>query len=195
MTILFATNNDHKLSEIRSMIPPAIVLRSLADINYPNDIPETGNTLEENAMIKARTIYNITNLPTFADDTGLEIECLNGEPGVRSARYAGENKNMDDNIRKVHRLMENETNRNARFRTVIALIINGEEFLFEGIISGTIIREKRGNSGFGYDPIFIPHRKTLTFAEMSPVEKNSISHRSEALSKLVTFLSSRSDIQ
>lgn len=195
MTILFATNNDHKLREIRSMTPPAITLRSLADIDYPHDIPETGNTLEENAMIKARTIYDITNMPTFADDTGLEIECLNGEPGVRSARYAGENKNMDDNISKVLGLMENETNRNARFRTVIALIINDEEFLFEGIIAGTIISGKRGTSGFGYDPVFIPHGRTLTFAEMSPSEKNSISHRSEALSKLVAFLSSRSHIQ
>jgi len=195
MKILFATNNDHKIREIKSMIPPGFELLSLADINYPYDIPETGNTLEENAMIKARTIYNICNLPTFADDTGLEIECLKGEPGVRSARYAGESKNMDDNIDKVLTLMDKETNRKARFRTVIAFIAKGEEFFFEGIIPGTIIRERRGTSGFGYDPVFIPDGRTLTFAEMSSGEKNQISHRSEALRKLTDFLSVRPDIQ
>jgi len=195
MKILFASHNDHKIREIKSMIAPGIDLLSLADINYQYDIPETGNTLEENAMIKARTLYNISNLSTFADDTGLEIECLNGEPGVRSARYAGETKNMDDNIDKVLKLMDKETNRKARFRTVIAFIFNGQEFYFEGMIAGTIIGERRGSSGFGYDPVFIPDGRNRTFAEMSPDEKNQISHRSEALRKLTEFLSSRPDIQ
>lgn len=195
MTILFATNNDHKLREIKSMLPSGIVLHSLADINYLHDIPETGNTLEENSMIKARTIYNISRTPTFADDTGLEIECLNGQPGVRSARFAGESKNMDENILKVLRLLKNAKNRKARFRTVIALIIGGEEFSFEGIVEGTIINEKRGTSGFGYDPVFLPNGKNLTFAEMQPNEKNLISHRAEALGKLVEFLNARPDIQ
>lgn len=192
MTLLFATNNDHKLREIKSMIPGSIALRSLADINYTDDIAETADTLEENAMIKARTIYNLTGIATFADDTGLEIECLGGEPGVRSARYAGESKNMDDNIEKVLRLMAGETNRRARFRTVIALIIDDTEYSFEGIIGGTIISEKRGTSGFGYDPIFIPEGKTETFAEMTPEEKNLISHRAAALAKLAAFLSHKS---
>lgn len=193
MTLLFATNNNHKLREIQAMIPDSIVLMSLADIDYTDDIAETADTLEENAMIKARTIYNITGIATFADDTGLEIECLGGEPGVRSARYAGESKNMDDNIEKVLRLMAGETNRKARFRTVIALIVDGKEYSFEGIIGGTIISEKRGNSGFGYDPIFIPDGKTETFAEMTPEEKNMISHRSAALAKLAGFLSKKAE--
>lgn len=193
MTLLFATNNNHKLREIQAMIPDSIVLMSLADIDYTDDIAETADTLEENAMIKARTIYNITGIATFADDTGLEIECLGGEPGVRSARYAGESKNMDDNIEKVLRLMTGETNRKARFRTVIALIVDGKEYSFEGIIGGTIISEKRGNSGFGYDPIFIPDGKTETFAEMTPEEKNMISHRSAALAKLAGFLSKKAE--
>jgi XTP/dITP diphosphohydrolase len=195
MRIIFATNNTHKIREIRSMIPPGIGLVSLADINFTHDIAETGDTLEENALIKARTIYNICQLPTFADDSGLEIACLNGEPGVHSARYAGETKNMEDNIDKVLLQMDKETNRKARFRTVIAFIYNGEEFLFEGIITGTIIRERRGHSGFGYDPVFIPDGRTITFAEMSPDEKNLISHRSDALRKLVEFLSAHPEIQ
>jgi XTP/dITP diphosphohydrolase len=191
MTLLFATNNDHKLREIKSMVNGSITLMSLADINYTDDIAETGDTLEENAMIKARTIFNLTGLSTFADDTGLEIECLGGEPGVKSARYAGESKNMDDNIEKVLRLMAGKTNRKARFRTVIALIIEGREYSFEGIIGGTIISEKRGSAGFGYDPVFIPEGKTETFAEMTPEEKNMISHRSAALEKLARFLRER----
>jgi XTP/dITP diphosphohydrolase len=191
MTLLFATNNSHKLREIESMVPGSIELMSLADINYTDDIAETADTLEENAMIKARTIFNHTGIATFADDTGLEIECLGGEPGVRSARYAGEAKNMHDNIEKVLRLMAGETNRKARFRTVIALIVDGREYSFEGIIGGTIISEKRGSSGFGYDPIFIPEGKSITFAEMTPEEKNQISHRSAALAKLALFLSER----
>jgi XTP/dITP diphosphohydrolase len=191
MTLLFATNNSHKLREIESMVPGSIELMSLADINYTDDIAETADTLEENAMIKARTIFNHTGIATFADDTGLEIECLGGEPGVRSARYAGEAKNMHDNIEKVLRLMAGETNRKARFRTVIALIVDGREYSFEGIIGGTIISEKRGSAGFGYDPIFIPDGKSVTFAEMTPEEKNQISHRSAALAKLALFLSER----
>ena len=165
---------------------------SLADINYTDDIAETADTLEENAMIKARTIFNLTGIATFADDTGLEIECLGGEPGVRSARYAGEAKNMHDNIEKVLRLMAGESNRKARFRTVIALIIDGREYSFEGIIGGTIISEKRGSSGFGYDPIFIPEGKSITFAEMTSEEKNLISHRSAALTKLAGFINQKS---
>lgn len=192
MTLLFATNNNHKLREIESMVPDCIELMSLADINYTDDIAETADTLEENAMIKARTIFNLTGIATFADDTGLEIECLGGEPGVRSARYAGEAKNMHDNIEKVLRLMAGESNRKARFRTVIALIIDGREYSFEGIIGGTIISEKRGSSGFGYDPIFIPEGKSITFAEMTSEEKNLISHRSAALTKLAGFINQKS---
>jgi len=195
MTIIFATNNDHKIREIKSMLPAEISISSLSDINYLNDIPEPFNTLEENAMAKAQTIYKLTGMPTFSDDTGLEIECLNGLPGVMSARFAGEAKNMDDNIEKVLRLMENETNRKARFRTIIALIIDDREYFFEGIVRGTIIREKLGQSGFGYDPVFIPEGSNLTFAEMTASEKNRISHRAEALSKLVAFLSTTPAIQ
>jgi XTP/dITP diphosphohydrolase len=191
MTLLFATNNSHKLREIKSMVADSIALMSLADINYTDDIAETADTLEENALIKARTIYSLTGIATFADDTGLEIECLGGDPGVRSARYAGESKNMDDNIEKVLRQMTGKTNRKARFRTVIALIVDGMEYSFEGIIGGTIISEKRGSSGFGYDPIFIPEGKTETFAEMTPGEKNLISHRSVALAKLAGFLNQK----
>jgi XTP/dITP diphosphohydrolase len=189
MTIIFATNNSHKLREIKSMVSPGISIRSLDDIGYTHDIPETGSTLEANAMIKARTIYDITQTATFADDTGLEIECLSGEPGVHSARYAGESKNMDDNISKVLHQMDKSTNRKARFRTVIALIVDNKEYSFEGIIEGTIIREKRGSAGFGYDPIFLPDGESLTFAQMTPDEKNRNSHRSKALNKLIQFLS------
>jgi XTP/dITP diphosphohydrolase len=186
--MIFATNNEHKIREIKSMLPESVTIRSLLDINYYDDIPEPGETLEENALIKARTIHSFTGLPTFADDTGLEIESLNGEPGVRSARYAGDSKEMNQNILKVLRLLENMPNRKARFRTVIALIVDGREFTFEGVVGGTITSEKRGAAGFGYDPVFIPDGYSQTFAEMSPEEKNRISHRSEALGKLVQFL-------
>ena len=195
MKLLFATNNDHKFREIKAILPESISLMGLAEAGFYDDIPETGDTLEENAMLKARTIYNITGLPTFADDTGLEVESLGGEPGVKSARYAGEGKDMEQNIAKLLRLLRNKQNRSARFRTVIALVMNNTEYLFEGIACGTIIESKKGSSGFGYDPVFLPDGSQLTFAEMHPDQKNEISHRSAAFRKLSEFLHNNPGMQ
>jgi XTP/dITP diphosphohydrolase len=161
---------------------------SLSDVNISEDIPEEEPILEGNALFKARYIHKATGLNVFADDTGLEIDELDGQPGVHSARFAGENKNSLANIEKVLSLLDGKDNRKARFRTVIALILEKKEYLFEGIVHGTIIREKRGNMGFGYDPIFIPDGKNKTFAEMDLSEKNSISHRARAFEKLRVFL-------
>ena len=189
MQIIFATNNDNKLKEIRHIIGNSFDLLSLGDINFEKDIPENEPTLEGNALFKARYIYQTTGMNVFADDTGLEIEALNGQPGVWSARFAGEDKDSNANIEKVLSLLEKSENRKARFRTVIALIFNSKEYLFEGIINGIIIREKKGIEGFGYDPVFVPEGKNLTFAEMDLDEKNTISHRAEAFKKLKEFLS------
>jgi XTP/dITP diphosphohydrolase len=189
MTIIFATNNEHKFKEIKAILPSDIDLLSLADAGISDDIPETGDTLEENAMIKARTISKLTGFTAFADDTGLEIQSLGGAPGVMSARFAGDEKDMDKNIEKVISLLDGKSNRRARFRTVIAFVRGDEEHSFEGIAEGTIITEKRGNSGFGYDPVFLPDNSDLTFAEMKPEQKYAISHRSAAFRKLADFLS------
>jgi len=191
MKIIFASNNINKIREINSLLGDSFTLLSLQDINMTDDIPENELTLEGNALHKARHIYKATGMNVFADDTGLEVEALNGSPGVHSARFAGENKDSGANIEKLLSLLENETKRNARFRTVIALIFNSEEYIFEGVVNGRIIFEKRGSQGFGYDPVFIPDGKNLTFAEMNLKQKNGISHRARAFEKLKIFLSSK----
>ena len=188
MKIVFATNNENKIKEIRNLLGKSFKLLSLKDINITEDIPENYPTLEENALFKARFINKITAMNVFSDDTGLEIESLNGRPGVHSARFAGEHKDFQANIDKVLILMTGVTNRKARFRTVIALIIDNSEYIFEGTVQGTILYQRRGNLGFGYDPIFLPDEKDLTFAEMTLDEKNIISHRAIAFNKLKLFL-------
>ena len=188
MTLVFASNNEHKIKEIKSLLGNSFTLLSLHDINIKEDIPEEEPQIEGNALAKARYVFNVSGLNVFADDTGLEIAELNGLPGVHSARFAGENKDSSANIEKVLSLLGNSKNRKARFRTVIALILEKKEYLFEGIVNGTIIKEKRGIEGFGYDPIFLPDGKTCTFAEMELSEKNTISHRALAFEKLKKFL-------
>jgi len=188
MEIVFATNNENKTREIRHILGDSFTLLSLSDLKINEDIPENEPTLEGNAMHKARYVYKIVNMNVFADDTGLEIDALNGLPGVNSARFAGENKDSEANIDKALALMGPTKNRKARFRTVIALIMNGREYFFEGIVNGQITDEKRGTGGFGYDPVFVPEGKNLTFAEMSLDEKNKISHRALAFEKLREFL-------
>ncbi len=188
MEIVFATNNNNKIEEIRHILGDSFKLLSLHDLGIFEDIPENEPTLEGNAIYKARVVNRMLDMDVFADDTGLEIEALNGQPGVHSARFAGENKDSDANIEKALLMMSDSENRNARFRTVIALILNGKEYLFEGIVNGRIIKEKRGKAGFGYDPVFIPEGMKNTFAEMSLDEKNKISHRARAFEKLKGFL-------
>ena len=188
MTIIFASNNDNKLKEIKSILGNSFTLLSLKDINLNADIPEEEPLLEGNALFKAKYVHNATGLNVFADDTGLEIEALNGLPGVHSARFAGESKDSSANIEKVLSLLDGEVNRRAKFRTIIALIFENREYLFEGAVKGTIIKTKRGNKGFGYDPVFVPEGKSMTFAEMELDEKNSISHRARAFEKLRDFL-------
>ena len=193
MQIIFATNNDHKLKEIKHILGNSFDLVSLSNINFKEDIPENEPTLEGNALFKARHIHKITGMDVFADDTGLEIESLGGRPGVMSARFAGKSKDSNANIDKVLSLLERSENRQAQFRTVIALILNEKEYLFEGIVKGKIILEKRGSQGFGYDPVFLPEGKNMTFAEMGLDEKNTISHRARAFAKLKEFLSLQTD--
>jgi XTP/dITP diphosphohydrolase len=188
MQLIFATNNSNKLKEVNSLLNSSFVLKSLTDIGFCEDIPETENTLEGNALLKARIIAEKYNCNCFADDTGLEIVALDGEPGVFSARYAGEEKNSEKNMQKVLEKLTNVSNRKAHFRTVIALIIEGKEYLFEGIVKGEITQKKRGVDGFGYDPIFMPDGYDKTFAEMTLQEKNQVSHRAIALKKMTEFL-------
>ena len=188
MEIVFATNNENKTREIRNILGNSFNLLSLNDLNIDEDIPENEPTLEGNALHKARHVHKMLNMNVFADDTGLEIDMLNGLPGVKSARFAGENKNSDANIEKVLAMMGKSKNRKARFRTVIALIMEGKEYLFGGIVDGMIIPNRRGTDGFGYDPVFIPEGETRTFAEMPLGEKNKISHRARAFEKLRLFL-------
>jgi XTP/dITP diphosphohydrolase len=188
MNLIFATNNLHKLEEVSTMLNTSIVLSSPKQWGITEDIPEEQLTLEGNALQKARYIHERLHESCFADDTGLEVEALNGAPGVYSARYAGEAKNMQDNMEKLLRDMERVSNRNARFRTVIALILGGKEYLFEGEVKGEIMRGKTGVKGFGYDPIFRPSGYDVTFAEMDLNEKNRISHRGKAVRQLVNFL-------
>jgi len=197
MKLIFATNNEHKVDEIRSVIGnSSIEIVTLKEAGIDIDIPEPFNTLEENASNKSRTIYEMKRINPiitgcFSEDTGLEVEALNGEPGVRSARYAGEEKSFDKNIGKLLEKLEGTTNRKARFRTVISLIIDAKENLFEGICEGTIGYGKEGTGGFGYDPIFVPDGSIHTFAEMKIEEKNQFSHRKKATDKLITYLSNK----
>tara|TARA_B100001029_G_C14979355_1_gene405039 strand:- start:303 stop:881 length:579 start_codon:yes stop_codon:yes gene_type:complete len=188
MELIFATHNQNKVEEISAILPPDIILKSLRDMNFTNEIPETSETLQGNALIKVRTIFNQFQRNCFADDTGLEVEVLNGEPGVLSARYAGNKYIAIENIQKLLRKLKNHDNRKAQFRTVIALIYNREEYFFEGIIKGKIIRKAKGNYGFGYDPIFQPENHFLSFAQLGKEEKNKISHRAIAFRKLINFL-------
>ena len=186
--VVFATNNGHKLKEVQQIVGDSINLKSLADIGFTDDIPEDYETLEENASQKAWHIYNQYSIDCFADDTGLEVEALGGRPGVFSARYAGEQRNSHDNIVKLLADLEGVPNRQAQFRTVIALIINGKEHRFEGVVKGTIIDILKGDDGFGYDPIFMPNGYAQTFAQMDIALKNSISHRGLAVNELAKFL-------
>lgn len=187
--LVFATNNAHKLEEIRAILGNKIEVLSLKDIHCEADIPETEDTLEGNAALKAEYIYTHYGMDCFADDTGLEVEALNGAPGVYSARYAGgEGHDSEANMKKLLAELEGKVNRKGRFRTAICLIEGGEKYLFEGIVRGEIIQEKRGNSGFGYDPVFVPEGYTETFAEMGAEEKNKISHRARAVQKLCDYL-------
>ena len=191
--IIFATNNKHKLEEVQSMLGSSWVLVTPKECNVMEDIPETQPTIEGNAVQKAEYLLDKTKQSCFADDTGLEIEALGGEPGVRSARYASDGEECDNeaNMAKVLSLMEGQTNRKACFRTVIALLIDGEKHLFEGVVNGEIVATKTGEKGFGYDPIFRPDGFKETFAEMSMEQKNVISHRSLAVAKLVEFLNNK----
>lgn len=185
---VFATNNAHKLEEVKAIVGAKIEILSLKDIGCQADIPETADTLEGNALLKARFIYETYHLDCFADDTGLEVEALNGAPGVYSARYAGDTHNSEANMRKLLQELEGVENRRARFRTAFALILNGKEHLFEGIVNGHITPVRHGTSGFGYDPVFVPDGYTQTFAEMGDALKNKISHRAIGAQKLCRFL-------
>ena len=188
MKLVFATNNKHKLEEMRAILGGKVELLSLTDIDCHDDIPETADTLEGNALIKARYIYDKYGCSCFADDTGLEVDALGGEPGVYSARYAGENNDSEANMRKLLQNLTGKSERSAQFRTVIALIIEGEEFLFDGIVRGRISKERMGSAGFGYDPIFIPDGYEESFAQMAAEQKNAISHRSRAAAALNEYL-------
>jgi XTP/dITP diphosphohydrolase len=186
--LIFATNNLHKLSEIQSIVGKNFIIKSLHEIGCTEDIPETAPTLEGNALLKAQYIYNKFGKNCFADDTGLEVEALDGRPGVFSARYATDGHDFEANIDKVLEELKDADNRTARFRTVIVLILDGYVQYFEGIVNGEIIAERKGKKGFGYDPVFLPDGQEQTFAEMPLVEKNNISHRARAVRKLVDFL-------
>ncbi len=190
MELVFATNNAHKLREVREIIGGGILIRSLKEIGFDVEIPETQETIEGNARQKARFVFDQTGLDCFADDTGLEIDVLDGRPGVYSARYAGEQCSFEDNIVKVLEEMGSTSNRSARFRCVVCLIVKGEEHLFEGKVEGTIIEEKRGHEGFGYDPVFLPDGYKQTFSEMPAYLKNGISHRGKAITRMNRFLES-----
>jgi XTP/dITP diphosphohydrolase len=187
--LVFATNNRHKLEEVEAKLQGKIKLLTLNDIGCYDDIEEIGTTFKVNASIKSQYIYNKYKLNCFGDDSGLEIDALNGEPGVYSARYAGEHGNHAANIKQVLDKLKDETNRKARFRTVISLMWAGEEYFFEGAVEGTIRTAPSGTDGFGYDPIFEPDGYAITFAEMTMDEKNQISHRAKAMEKLIGFLS------
>ncbi len=186
--IIFATNNQHKLEEVRHYLKNLYQVVSLKEIGFTEDIPEPYHTLEENALAKSKTIFEKFGIDCFADDTGLEVDALNGAPGVFSARYAGPNCTFEDNVKKMLNEMLDQQNRKAQFRTVVSLILNGQEYYFEGQVKGEITQERSGVDGFGFDPIFIPNGYYISFAQMSLDEKNKISHRGKAIAKLVTFL-------
>jgi len=191
MKLVFASNNKNKIKEIQSILNGSIQLLSLEDIGCHEDIPETADTIEGNAILKANYVTEKFGYDCFADDTGLEVHALNGEPGVYSARYAGEQKNADDNMNKLLDALKNQENRSAQFKTVIALNLNGEQHLFTGLAKGNITLNKTGNHGFGYDPIFKPENYSETFAELSAETKNKISHRARATEQLIDYLNSR----
>lgn len=186
--IVFATNNAHKLKEVRFALKDIYQVKSLNEIGFDEDIPEPFETLEENAFTKSKTIFDKFKIDCFADDTGLEVEALNGAPGVYSARYAGPECSFEDNVKKLLEELDGESNRKARFRTVISLILYGKEYYFEGIVNGVITKKRSGESGFGYDPVFKPNGYEQTFAEMDLNLKNQISHRGIAVLKLINFL-------
>ncbi|MGV0925086.1 RdgB/HAM1 family non-canonical purine NTP pyrophosphatase [Empedobacter tilapiae] len=187
MELIFATHNNNKVKEVTKMLPSYLSMKSLTDINFFDEIEETGTTFEENAQLKAKTIFDKTGKNIFADDSGLVIEALDGAPGVYSARYAGTGKD-EDNIAKALKELEGKTNRKAYFISIFCLILDGKEYFFEGRVNGTITTEIMGDNGFGYDPIFIPDGFSISFAQMSPEEKNAISHRGKAVEKLNDFL-------
>ena len=188
MNLVFASNNKNKIKEIQSILPETIKILSLEEIGCHEDIPETADTIEGNAILKADYVTQKYGYDCFADDTGLEVEALNGEPGVYSARYAGKQRSADDNMNKLLKGLEDKSNRNAKFKTVIALNLNGEQHLFTGIAKGQITMHKTGNQGFGYDPIFQPENFTETFAELPLETKNKIGHRGKATQQLIDFL-------
>lgn len=188
MNLVFASNNKNKIAEIQSMLPESIKILSLEDINCLEDIPETADTIEGNAILKADYVTQKYGYDCFADDTGLEVDALNGEPGVYSARYAGEQKNADDNMNKLLEALKDEENRNAQFKTVITLNLKGKQYLFTGIAKGEITHTKTGTNGFGYDPIFKPENFNETFAELPLATKNTIGHRGKAVKQLIDFL-------
>jgi XTP/dITP diphosphohydrolase len=188
MTIVFATNNQHKVDEIRSALPKDFSIISLKEAGIDIEIPEPYETLEDNAAEKARTVHDLTKSNCFSEDTGLEVYSLDNEPGVHSARYAGEDRSFDKNIDKLLSKLNGSLERSARFRTVVCLIIDEKEHFFEGLCEGSITTEKRGISGFGYDPVFVPTGSGRTFAEMTIEDKNGFSHRKKAMDKLVAFL-------
>jgi len=195
MKLIFATNNPHKVEEMQAAIGNEFELVSLREAGVDIDIPEPHDSLEANALEKSTTIFKLIQSDCFSDDTGLEVEALNGEPGVKSARYAGEGKNFEDNIDKLLLKLEVYINRRARFRTVISLIWKGEKYLFEGVCEGYIEKSRHGSNGFGYDSVFIPDGSDKTFAEMNLQEKNSFSHRKKAVSQLVSFLQQQAHIR
>ena len=188
MQLVFASNNKNKIAEIQALVPDSIEILSLKDIGCLEDIPETADTIEGNAILKANYVSQKYGYNCFADDSGLEIDSLNGAPGVYSARFAGEQKNDSDNIQKVLKELQSVENRNAQFKTVIALNLNQRQKLFTGIIKGTITNHPKGHNGFGYDPIFQPNNYKITFAEMNQKEKSAISHRGQAVAQLLTYL-------
>lgn len=188
MKLVFASNNKNKILEIKHQLPPEIELLSLEDIGCHEDIPETTDTIEGNAILKANYVTEKYGYDCFADDTGLEVNALNGAPGVYSARYAGEQKSADNNMAKLLQELNGNTNRQANFKTVIALNLNGRQYLFTGVVNGHITTERRGEGGFGYDPIFIPEGENRTFAQLSLHEKALISHRGRAVAQLIAFL-------
>lgn len=188
MELIFATNNEHKVVEIRAVLPPHFHIKSLKEAGIDIDILEPHDTLQDNAREKAVTIHGLTGTNCFSEDTGLEVPSLNGEPGVKSARYAGEEKSFQKNIEKLLQNLKGKGKREAQFRTVACLILNGREYFFEGISKGQITEAPRGKEGFGYDPVFVPDGAEKTFAEMSLEEKNGFSHRRKAMDGLVSFL-------
>lgn len=192
MRMLLCTGNPGKAAELRALLPAGVEVMTLADAGLPDNLPEEADTLEGNALQKARFAHARTGLPCLADDTGLEVRALHGAPGVHSARYAGEAKDAGANMRKLLAALEGQVDRRARFRTVLAWVAAGEERLFEGMVEGRIAAEPRGSKGFGYDPVFLPQGSALTFAEMEAAEKNALSHRARAMQAAAAFLAQRS---